>query len=76
MNWVDNKSGDFIVASNRVGAFRIYNVGQKESKSMAKVGVAGIKNFVSIKSNPFLFLVAFEKGSIGVYDLEKRRMEF
>lgn len=36
--WKDDKSGDFISASKKLGALRIWNVASKEPKALIKVG--------------------------------------
>ena len=74
--WVNNKSGDFITSSRKVGALKIWNVAQKDSKTIIKVGTSGIKHFVPLVSNPNLYVISFEKGSVGIYDIEKRKFEF
>ena len=59
-----------------MGALKIWNVAQKESKNIIKVGTSGIKHFVGLITNPNLFLISFDKGSVGLYDIEKRKFEF
>ena len=43
---------------------------------MAKVGTTGIRHFVPFKKDPKRWLIAFKNGSVGVYNLDKRNVEF
>lgn len=31
---------------------------------------------MSLMTNPNLYVISFEKGSVGIYDIEKRKFEF
>lgn len=42
MCWVDRISGDFLTATAKVGALKMWNVAHQESKSMLKVSPKGV----------------------------------
>ena len=37
VSWIDKLSGDFMTASDRVGAVKVWNAGLKEAKDTIKV---------------------------------------
>jgi WD repeat-containing protein 17 len=45
-------------------------------KAIIKVGIAGIRTFESFAKHANLFLVSFKNGSVGIFNLEKRKLEF
>lgn len=47
--WIDNISGDFITASSKVGALRLWNAAHDSPKDMIKVGPHGILMIESMK---------------------------
>lgn len=54
VQWLDNISGDFITASSKVGALRIFNAAQPAHKEMMKVSRYGILNVIPMQSHTFL----------------------
>lgn len=40
--WKDDKSGDFLTSTRRVGAIRVWNVASTQPKEIVKVGSHGI----------------------------------
>ena len=76
VRWIDNMSGNFITTSSKVGALRLWNASLKTPKSIIKVGSTGIKSFFSFPSNPNLFLLAFRNGTVGIYNLGLKKLEF
>lgn len=67
-------SGDFITSSNKVGAFRIWNVSQKGPKDILKVGVSGIRQFEAFTDDPNLYISVFKDGSLGLFNLKKKKV--
>ncbi len=74
LQWMYNMSGDFITTSEKVGAFRLWNASQKSSKGMVKVGVTGIRCFAGFRDDPNRYVAAFKDGSLGLFDLRKRKL--
>jgi len=74
--WRDDKSGDFVTASKKVGVIRLWNVAHKEPKAILKVGSAGIHFMSRIKGDPKRLLIAFLNGAVCVFNIEKRKIEF
>jgi WD40 repeat protein len=76
ISWRDDKSGDFITTTRKVGALRLWNVAHKEPKQVIKVGSHGIHSLKKLTNDPKRVLIAFLNGAIQVYNLQKRRIEF
>ena len=74
IQWMYNMSGDFITSSEKVGALRVWNASQKASKTVAKVGATGIRSFAGFRDDPKLYVAAFKDGSLGLYDLSRRKL--
>ena len=74
MSWFYNMSGDFMTCSEKVGAFRIWNASQKTPKSIIKVGATGIRSFESFKDDPNMFVAVFKDGSLGLFNLKKKKV--
>lgn len=74
LNWVYDTSGDFITCSVKVGALRIWNASQKTPKNVIKVGAMGIKDFLGFRSDPNLYVMTFKDGSLGLFDVKKKKM--
>ncbi len=74
MCWIHNMSGDFITCSQKVGALRIWNASQKTPKAVIKVGAMGIRAFVPFASNPSHYIAVFKDGSLGLLNLQKKKL--
>lgn len=89
--WINNKSGDFITTSKTVGALKIWNVAQKTPKKMIKIVSSGISDshispgagrsifplsIVPIQDYANLVLIACTNGSIALFNIEKKKIEF
>jgi len=89
--WINNKSGDFITTSRTVGALKVWNVAQKTPKKMIKIVSSGISDshispgagrsifplsIIPIQDYPNLVLIACTNGSIALFNVEKKKIEF
>lgn len=89
--WINDKSGDFITTSKTVGALRIWNVAQKTPKKMVKIVSSGISDshispgagrsifplsILPIQEYSNLVLIACTNGSIALFNIEKKKIEF
>jgi WD40 repeat protein len=89
--WINDKSGDFITTSKTVGALRIWNVAQKSPKKMIKIVSSGISDshispgagrsifplsIIPIEAHSNLVLIACTNGSIALFNVEKKKIEF
>lgn len=89
--WINDKSGDFISTSKTVGALKIWNVAQKTPKKMVKITSSGISDshvsqgagksifplsIIPIQGFSHLILVACTNGSIALFNIEKKKIEY
>ncbi|CDW86163.1 wd repeat-containing protein 17 [Stylonychia lemnae] len=74
--WRDDKSGDFITSTRKVGTLRLWNVASREPKQIIKVGSSGIHCMTKLKGDSKRMLIGFINGAVQVFNLEKRRIEF
>eukprot|EP00743_Colponemidia_sp_Colp-15_P006499 GILK01006998.1.p1 GENE.GILK01006998.1~~GILK01006998.1.p1 ORF type:complete len:1239 (+),score=161.70 GILK01006998.1:69-3785(+) len=73
--WIRSQPGNFITTNDKTGAFRVCNVSHRSPIEVLKVGITGFQNVQFI---PFTdkALCSFRNGSVGIYDIAKRKMEF
>eukprot|EP00400_MALV-I_sp_L67-5_P000816 gene816-862_t len=76
MDWIRNQPGNFITASERMGAIKVWNVSQRSPIDQIKVGISGIACVKSFATHPGWVLTSFKNGSVGVLDMKKRKLEF
>ena len=69
-------SGDFVSTSAKIGALKIWNASHKSPRSTLKLGITGVKAFYPFETHPYLFLIAFKNGAVGIYNLELKKLEF
>jgi WD40 repeat protein len=62
--WRDDKSGDFITSSRKVGALKIWNVASNTPKETIKVGSHGIHQMRKISGDTNRILLAFTNGAV------------
>ena len=89
--WINDKSGDFITTSKTVGALKIWNVAQQNPKKMVKIVPSGIGSshaspgagrsifplaIMPIQEYNNLVLIACTNGSIALFNIEKKKIEF
>lgn len=74
--WRDDKSGDFITSTKKVGTLRLWNVAHKEPKQVIKVGSTGIHYMRKLKNDSKRILIAFMNGAVQIFNIQKRRIEF
>eukprot|EP00347_Sterkiella_histriomuscorum_P001098 403373336 len=74
--WRDDKSGDFITSTKKVGTIRLWNVAHKEPKQVFKVGNTGIHYMRKLKGDSKRILIAFINGAVQVFNIQKRRIDF
>jgi hypothetical protein len=55
--WLDSISGDLITSTSKVGALKVWNAANIESKDMIKVGPQGIKTIVPLIGHSGVFLL-------------------
>eukprot|EP00826_Nyctotherus_ovalis_P008808 TRINITY_DN12290_c0_g2_i2.p1 TRINITY_DN12290_c0_g2~~TRINITY_DN12290_c0_g2_i2.p1 ORF type:complete len:226 (-),score=36.58 TRINITY_DN12290_c0_g2_i2:162-839(-) len=67
-------SGNFIACSEKVGVMRVWAASQKTHKAVYRLSVTGVSCVKSFPIDPFLFLIGFRDGSLGVYSVDKRHM--
>ena len=60
--WIDSISGDFLVASPRVGVLRVYNASKPACKEIIKVSRHGIHDLVKMTNE--VYLVKLKNGQI------------
>ena len=73
--WMDWAPGNFATVNSRTGAIRVWNVSQRQpQRTVTTVGTG----FIGFRNIPFSnrFVASFQDGSVGVYDLRKRQLEF
>lgn len=64
ITWREDKSGDFITSSRKVGAIRIWNVAHKEPKTITKVGNSGVHYMRKLKGDSKRIIIGFVNGSV------------
>jgi WD40 repeat protein len=74
--WREDKSGDIVTSSRKVGALRLWNVAQDQPKQVIKIGSHGVHALKPIKGDPKRVLVAFINGAVQVFNLAKKKVEF
>lgn len=62
--WRDDKSGDFITSTKKVGTLRLWNVAHKEPKQIIKVGSTGIHFMRKLKGDTKRILIGFMNGAV------------
>ena len=67
--------GSFATVNSRTSIMRIWNVSQKQPLELVRIGLSGINDFVFLPSTERA-LCAFVDGSVGVYNLTKRQLEW
>ena len=76
VQWRDDKSGDFITTTKKVGALRLWNVASKEPKQIIKVGSTGIHSMRKLKGDSKRIILGFMNGAVQIFNIEKRKVEF
>lgn len=74
--WKDDKSGDFVTSTRKVGALRYWNVATNEPKQVVKVGSHGIHLLRKLKNDRKRLVIAFTNGAVCVFNTAKKRVEF
>lgn len=72
--WIDSVSGDFLVASERVGTLRVYNAAQPACKEIIKVSRHGIYDLVKMTSE--VYLVKLKNGQIMQFNIKTKKTLF
>ena len=76
IHWREDKSGDIVTASRKVGALRVWNVAQEQPKQVVKVGSHGVHAMKGLKGDSKRMLIAYVNGSVQVFNMAKKRVEF
>jgi WD40 repeat protein len=71
--WMTYAPGNFATVNNRTGVIRIWNASQKQPLELIKVSEAGFNSFIFLP-NSERALGAFKDGSVGVFNIAKRRV--
>ena len=79
--WLNDRSGDFLTASSKVGIVQLWNVAQAEPKQTFKIGSRGVHNMTMInqkkgQSDGHRILIALKNGGTLVYNISRQSVEF
>lgn len=72
--WIDQISGDFLVASPKVGALRIYNAAIPVCKDIIKVSRHGIYDIQRMSSE--IYLIKLKNGQIMQFNIKTKKELF
>jgi hypothetical protein len=67
--WREDKSGDLITSSRKVGALRLWNAAQEQPKQIVKVGSHGVHDMKALKNDPKRILIAYVNGAVQVFNV-------
>lgn len=73
--WNRNVPGEFFTCSDKVAALRVWSVSKTAPVNSFKVGQAGIRQIVSMDDRNSV-ICAFKDGGIGIFSLQKKKLEF
>lgn len=73
--WNHAVPGEFFTCSEKVAALKVWNVSKKAPVDSFKLGNSGIRFIGHLRDRESL-MVAFNSGSVGVYSLLKKKLEF
>ena len=72
--WIDQISGDFLVASPKVGALRLYNAAIPACKEIIKVSRHGIYDIQRMTSE--VYLIKLKNGQIMQFNIKTKKELF
>ena len=72
--WIDSISGDFLVASPKVGALRIYNAAIPACKEIIKVSRHGIYDLERMSNE--VYLIKLKNGQIMQFNIRTKKELF
>ena len=72
--WAEDRSGDFMVTSKKVGIVKVFNVAVKAAKQIVKVGSLGVHFMKRLDAQRMVF--ALSNGAVQIFNFKKRKIEF
>ena len=69
MNWLNDRSGDFLTSSLKAGVLKMWNASQKVPKRTIKVGIQGVRAFEGFNDDVNLYVLVYKEGSLGVLNM-------
>ncbi|OMJ89434.1 hypothetical protein SteCoe_8434 [Stentor coeruleus] len=73
--WNKSSPGEFFTVTDKIAALKVWNVSKKNPVDTVKLGNSGISH-ISYMHDRGELICAFKNGSIGVYSLLKKKLEF
>ena len=73
--WNKAVPGGFFTCNEKIAQIRVWNVSNKSTADIIKIGSAGFKHMVVLSDRNKLFC-SFTNGSVGIVDLNKKKLEF
>ena len=73
--WNNQVLGEVITCNDKVAALKVWNVSKIAPTDTYKIGVSGMKQIVYLEDQQSL-VCAFSNGSVGLYSLTKKRLDF
>jgi len=73
--WNSQVLGEVITCNDKVAALKVWNVSKVAPTDTYKIGVSGMKQIVYLEDQQCL-VCAFSNGSVGLYSLTKKRLDF
>ncbi|OMJ90152.1 hypothetical protein SteCoe_7544 [Stentor coeruleus] len=75
MAWNKSSPGEFFTVTDKIAALKVWNVSKKNPVDTVKLGNSGISH-ISYMHDRGELVCAFKNGSMGVYSLLKKKLEF
>ena len=75
MAWNKSSPGEFFTVTDKIAALKIWNVSKRNPVDTVKLGNSGISH-ISYMHDRGELQCAFKSGSIGIYSLLKKKLEF
>ena len=73
--WNSQVLGEVITCNDKVAALKVWSVSKVAPTDTYKIGVSGMKQIVYLEDQQSL-VCAFSNGSVGLYSLTKKRLDF
>jgi WD40 repeat protein len=73
--WNRAVPGGFFTCNEKIAQIRVWNVSNKSSAEIIKIGSSGLKHMIVLNDRDKLFC-SFTNGSVGILDLKKRKLEY